>query len=147
MLTIRPIHLKAANAYVAAHHRHNIPTVGGKFAVSCYESERLCGVAVCGRPVSRCLDDGFTLEIYRNCTDGTRNACSKLYGACARVAKAMGYHSVITYTLVSEFGTSLRASGFTCEGLAGGTVWTGSRRRNYYISPPEHKLRWRKVIE
>lgn len=146
MLNIRPIHLKAANEYVAAHHRHNIPTVGGKFAVSCYEGERLCGVAVCGRPVSRCLDDGFTLEIYRNCTDGTRNVCSKLYGACVRVAKEMGYHSVITYTLVSELGTSLCASGFTCEGLAGGTTWTGSRHRDYYVSPSEHKLRWRKVI-
>lgn len=87
MLTIRPIHLKAANEYVAAHHRHNIPTVGGKFAVSCYAGERLCGVAICGRPVSRCLDDGFTLEIYRNCTDGTYNACSKLYGACVRVVQ------------------------------------------------------------
>lgn len=146
MLTIRPIHLKAANEYVAANHRHNIPTVGGKFAVSCYNGERLCGVAVCGRPVSRCLDDGLTLEIYRNCTDGTRNACSKLYGACVRVAQGMGYRSVITYTLASEPGASLRASGFACEGLAGGTAWTGSRRRNYYIAPPEHKLRWRKVI-
>lgn len=146
MLTIRPIHLKAANEYIAAHHRHNIPTVGGKFAVSCYDGDRLCGVAICGRPVSRRLDDGVTLEIYRNCTDGTYNACSKLYGACVRVGAAMGYQKIITYTLASEPGTSLRASGFTCEGLAGGQAWTGSRRRNYYISPPERKLRWHKEI-
>lgn len=58
----------------------------------------------------------------------------------------MGYQKIITYTLASEPGTSLRASGFTCEGLAGGQAWTGSRRRNYYISPPERKLRWHKEI-
>lgn len=58
----------------------------------------------------------------------------------------MGYHRIVTYTLESEPGTSLRASGFTCEGLAGGLEWTGSRRRKYYISPPERKLRWRKDI-
>ena len=81
-LDIRPIHLKSAREYVGAHHRHNIPPVGGKFAIACYTDGRICGVAICGRPVSRALDDGGTLEIYRNCTDGTRNACSKLYGAC-----------------------------------------------------------------
>lgn len=147
MLTIRPIHIKAANEYVAAHHRHNIPTVGGKFAVSCYDGDRLCGVAICGRPVSRCLDDGLTLEIYRNCTDGTRNACSKLYGACVRVAASMGYHKIITYTLESEPGASLLASGFTCDGPAGGIGWTGSRRRDYYIAPQERKNRWCKTVK
>ena len=39
--------------------------------------DRLCGVAICGRPVARYLDDGLTLEILRCCTDGTYNACSK----------------------------------------------------------------------
>lgn len=146
MLTIRPIHLKAANDYVAAHHRHNIPTVGGKFAVACYNGDSLCGVAVCGRPVSRHLDDGMTLEIYRNCTDGTRNACSKLYGACVRVGAAMGYKRIITYTLESESGVSLRAAGFACDGMAGGPEWTGTRRRSYYVSPPERKIRWHKDI-
>ena len=58
----------------------------------------------------------------------------------------MGYQKIITYTLASEPGTSLRASGFTCEGLAGGQAWTGSRRRDYYIAPPERKLRWHKDI-
>lgn len=74
MLEIRPTHLKPAREFVGKYHRHNIPPVGGKFAISCFESERLCGVAICGRPTARKLDDGATLEIYRNCTDGTRNA-------------------------------------------------------------------------
>ena len=141
-LGIRPIHLKQANEWVKKYHRHNIPTVGGKFAVSCYDGERLCGVAICGRPTARKLDDGFTLEIYRNCTDGTKNACSKLYGACLRIAKDMGYMRVITYTLASENGASLKSSNFTLEGEAGGLAWTGTRKRNYYVSPEEMKNRW-----
>lgn len=96
MLTIGPIHLAPAQAFVKEYHRHSIPPVGGKFAVACHDDGRMCGVAICGRPVARRLDDGTTLEIYRNCTDGTRNACSKLYGACQRIARDMGYKRVIT---------------------------------------------------
>ena len=146
-LEIRPIHLKQANEWVKQYHRHNIPTVGGKFSVSCYDGERLCGVAICGRPTARKSDDGFTLEIYRNCTDGTKNACSKLYGACLRIAKDMGYRRVITYTLESEHGASLKASNFIQEGEAGGLAWTGTRKRNYYVSPEEMKNRWAYYME
>ena len=123
MLEIRPTHLKPAREFVGKYHRHNIPPVGGKFAISCFEGERLCGVAICGRPTARKLDDGATLEIYRNCTDGTRNACTKLYGACVRIARDMGYKKVITYTLESENGASLRAANFTFAGSAGGIAW------------------------
>lgn len=142
MLEIKPIHLKPAREFVEKYHRHNIPPVGGKFAVACYEGVRLCGVAIAGRPVSRYSDDGKTLEILRCCTDGTFNACSKLYGAVCRIGFDMGYERIITYTLESEGGGSLRASGFRFDGQAGGKQWTGSRRRDYYISPEEMKCRW-----
>lgn len=101
----------------------------------------MVGCAVCGRPVARYYDDGFTCEINRVCTDGTKNACSFLYGACSRVAKAMGYRRIITYTLESENGASLKASNFINEGVAGGTHWTGARNRGQKI-PAEMKLRW-----
>jgi hypothetical protein len=146
-LTIRPIHLAPANEYVKQYHRHNIPTQGGKFAVSCWDGDRMCGVAICGRPTARCSDDGTTLEIYRNCTDGTKNACSKLYGACVRIARDMGYRRVLTYSLASENGASLRASNFVFEGTAGGLAWTGERKRNYYVSPEEMKNRWAMYIK
>lgn len=146
-MEIRPIHLKEANEFVKKYHRHNIPTVGGKFAISCYDGDRICGVAICGRPVSRKLDDGLTLEIYRNCTDGTRNACSILYGACSRIAKSMGYKKIITYTLQSENGASLKASGFIFDGEAGGKVWTGSRKREYFVAPKEMKNRYVKLFK
>ena len=141
-LSIKPIHLAPAREFVKQYHRHNIPPVGGKFAVACYADNSLCGVAICGRPTARRSDDGETLEIYRNCTDGTRNACSKLYGACLRIAKNMGYKRVLTYTLASENGASLKASNFVYEGEAGGIAWTGNRKRDYYISPEEMKNRW-----
>lgn len=143
-LEVRPIHLKEAGEFIKKWHRHNLPPTGGKFAISLLDNGRLCAVAVCGRPVSRYLDDGVTLEIYRNCTDGTRNACSKLYGACLRVGKAMGYKKIITYTLESENGASLRASNFILDTeKAGGIVWNGERHRDYRVSPPEYKVRWR----
>lgn len=146
MLHIRPIHLKDANEYVKKFHRHNLPTVGGKFAVACYDNERMCGVAICGRPTARKLDDGKTLEIYRNCTDGTKNACSKLYGACVRIAKEMGYTKVITYILESENGASVKASNFICSGKAGLKKQTGQRQKQRIVAPPEYKLRFEKVL-
>src|SRR5919109_720061 len=94
-----PLHLKEANAFVAQHHRHNLPTVGGKFALGAAQDGRLVGVAIAGRPICRRLDDGQTLEILRVATDGTTNACSFLYARWARIARLMGYTKIITYTL------------------------------------------------
>lgn len=93
MLKITPCTLAYANEYVAKNHRHHKPTVGHKFSIALYDdiNTKTVGVAICGRPVSRILDDGRTLEVNRLCTDGTPNACSMLYGAAARIAKEMGY--------------------------------------------------------
>ena len=91
LMKIAPIGLKAANEYVATYYRHHKPIRGCKFCVSIEDDHgRCCGVAICGRPVSRYLDNGTTLEINRLCTNGTRNVCSMLYGACVRAAKALG---------------------------------------------------------
>lgn len=147
MLTIKPMHLKEANEFVRMYHRHNIPTVGGKFAIGCYVDSKLVGVAICGRPTARNADNGETLEIYRNCTDGTMNACSKLYGACVRIAKDMGYKKVITYILESENGASVKASNFICEGKAGLLSNTGSRQKAYATAPAEYKKRYAFYLE
>lgn len=88
MLEVCPVSLKEANAFVAEHHRHHKPVVGHKFSVGCTDGEKIVGVAIVGRPVSRYLDDGWTLEVNRLCTDGTRNACSILYAAAWRAARA-----------------------------------------------------------
>ena len=104
MLRLRPISLRDANEYVRQHHRHHKPVAGHKFSIGCEADGELVGVIIAGRPVSRYLDDGFTLEVTRLCTNGEKNACSFLYGAAARAAAAMGYKRIITYTLESENG-------------------------------------------
>lgn len=111
-LRLVPLSLRTANAFVEAHHRHHRPVVGHRFSIGLAEGETLVGAAIVGRPVARAFDDGFTAEVTRLVTDGTRNACSKLYAACWRAWRAMGGHRLITYTLASEDGTSLRAAGF-----------------------------------
>ena len=112
-MVISPITLKAAQAFIAQHHRHNKPPRGHKFSIGPKNAEgELIGVATAGRPVARHFDDGLTIEVNRTCTTGERNANSVLYGAVWRAARAMGYHRCITYTQADESGASLRAAGF-----------------------------------
>ena len=146
MLDICPVSLAEANAFVAEHHRHHKPVVGHKFSIGCTDGEKIVGVAIVGRPVARYLDDGWTLEVNRCCTDGTRNACSILYAAAWRAARAMGYHKIVTYTLDTESGASLRAAGWTNAGLAGGNAWTGSRRPAQPLYPAQMKYRYEKRL-
>lgn len=147
MLEITPISLAEANAFVAEHHRHHRPVTGHKFSIACSRGDEVVGVAIVGRPVSRYLDDGWTLEINRCCTDGTRNACSMLYGAAWRAAKAMGYKQLITYILDTETGVSLKAAGYKCVGKAGGVRWTGKRRPEVDLCPSQLKLRFERKAD
>lgn len=147
MLEICSMTLKEANAYVEQHHRHHGPVVGHKFSIGCSDGEKIVGVAIVGRPVSRYLDDGWTLEVNRCCTDGTRNACSILYAAAWRAARAMGYHKLITYILDTEPGTSLKAAGWKCIGKAGGLRWTGKRRPEVDLCPAQLKIKWEVSME
>ena len=142
MFEIAPLSLTAANVFVAEHHRHHKPVCGHKFSIGCMADDKLTGVAIVGRPVSRYLDNGTTLEVTRLCTDGTKNACSFLYGAAWRAAKALGYTKIITYTLDSESGASLKASGWKCAGIAGGLRWTGKRKPKTDLYPSQMKLRY-----
>ena len=114
------ISLAEANAFVAALHRHHPPVVGHLFSIGAARSDDLVGVVIVGRPVARLRDDGVTAEVTRLCTDGSRNACSFLYGAAARAAFALGFERIGTYTLPDEGGASLRASGWHLIGERGG---------------------------
>ncbi|MEU7894196.1 XF1762 family protein [Nonomuraea sp. NPDC049152] len=110
-LTVVPITLQTARAFIAWSHRHLMPPQGAKYAIGLNSDTTLVGVVVAGRPVARSFDDGLTIEVTRLSTDGTPNACSALLGAAWRAARAMGYRRLITYTLADEPGTSLRAAG------------------------------------
>jgi tRNA A37 N6-isopentenylltransferase MiaA len=140
MLEIVPITQKEANAFVAKHHRHHKPVVGSVFQVAVAKGDEVVGVAIVGRPVSRMLDDGWTLEVNRLCTTGEKNACSMLYAASWRAAKALGYKRLITYILNTEPGTSLVAAGWKCLGEAGGGSWNVKSRPRVDHHPTQKKL-------
>lgn len=127
-LFLTPTTLKEANAFVSEHHRHHRPVVGHKFSLAACLADKVVGVAIVGRPVSRMRDNGMTLEVTRLCTDGTRNACSFLYGAAARAAFALGYSRIGTYILASEPGKSLEAAGWRLIGQTKGGSWSRSSR-------------------
>lgn len=146
-LYLKPCSISEANQYIRLYHRHHGPVVGAKFAISLVDERGgVHGVVTSGRPVARALDDGWTLEVTRLATDGTPNACSMLYSAACRVAKAMGYRRVVTYILESEPGDSLRASGWTCAGKAGGGSWSVPSRPRKDKHPLVPKLRWERTL-
>ncbi len=142
-LRITPISLEEANAFVAAYHRHHKPVTGHKFSIAVSDDfGTLHGVAIVGRPVSRMLDNSWTLEVNRCCTDGVRNGCSMLYRAAWRAAKAMGYTRLITYTLPEEGGGSLKGAGFRLVGERGGGKWTRASRPRVDTAPTQRKWLW-----
>lgn len=142
-LHLAPTTQREALAFIAEHHRHSRPPQGFKFAVAVADDAGVVrGVATAGRPVARGLDDGWTLEVTRCCTDGAANACSMLYGAAWRAARAMGYRRVVTYTLRGEAGASLRASGFRVVGEVSARSWHCESRPRVDPPTPQERLRW-----
>lgn len=145
VLTLVPLSVKAAMAFVAENHRHHPRVVGGLFAVGLADNSQLVGVAIVGRPVARMIA-GDTAEVTRLCSLGTKNACSMLYNACARAAKALGYRKIITYTLESESGASLKAAGWALVGRAGGGTWSRGSRPRIDKHPTEGKFKWEREL-
>lgn len=142
MLDLCPVNFKTACEFIKSHHRHHLPPQGWKFGIGVMDGEKLVGIITIGRPVARALDDGFVLEVTRCCTDGTKDACSKLYSAAWRAAKAMGYKKLITYTLISEPGTSLKAAGFKTLYEVKGRDWSCPSRPRDDKHPTCDKLFW-----
>jgi hypothetical protein len=146
--------LTEANAFVRARHRHHSPVVGYRFAIGAAVDDKLVGVVIVGRPVAAKTNAGRVAEVTRLCTDGTKNACSFLYAAAARAAKAMGYERVQTFILASESGISLRASGWIYDGTTPGKAWEHSQARQLFLSgstrindhPLGEKQRWIKEL-
>jgi len=143
-LALQPITLKAARLFVQLHHRHHPPPQGGLFAIACADEEKVCGVAIVGRPVARRLQDGWTAEVTRLATDSTPHVASKLYAACWRAARAMGYRRLISYVLKREAGTSLAAAGwrplYEVKGREKG--WNVPSRPREVKAPTEAKTLW-----
>lgn len=143
-LVVVPVTFRHACEFVLTHHRHHGPPRGMKFAIGVADDDTLVGVAIAGRPVARVLDDGRTLEVTRTCALPVRNVNSMLYGAAWRVARAMGYRRLITYTQRGEPGTSVRAAGFTpVATLRSRAGWdTPSRPRVHLPGDRRAGMRW-----
>ncbi len=142
-LEVVPCDISEANEYVRQFHRHHQPVPGAKFAVAVADdSGSVRGVALVGRPVARLLDNGWTLEVVRVATDGCKNACSALYGACWRIARELGFKRLVTYTLPEEGGISLKAAGWKCLGERGGGKWSRANRPRVDRHPTQVKIGW-----
>jgi hypothetical protein len=147
MLNIKPITLRDANAFVRDHHRHLSQVAGCRFCLKLIDHKGLTrGVLIAGRPVSRNLDDGLTIEVTRVATDGVKNGCSKFYGATARIAALMGFEKIITYTLEIEVGASLKAVGWKPTHGLGGGLWVRNGRLRTSNVNTGKKTRWEKQL-
>lgn len=149
-LSLRPVTLREANDFVASFHRHNGRTArnGGKWAVGIEQEDELVGVGIVGNPLSATFMDGYTAEVLRCCVrEGLqRGACSMIYGACWRAWRAMGGRRLVTYTLKTESGASLRGAGWRIVGETKpvGEGWRKSDhlRREWQPIMGQSKLRW-----
>lgn len=145
-LELVPVDFEDACEFIAQHHRHHKPPQGWKFGVGVAADGKLCGVVTVGRPVARNLDDGWTLEVTRCCTDGTKNAASMLYAAALRSAASMGYRRVITYTLKEEEGSSLKAVKLRPLYDVRGRSWSCTSRPRIDKHPTTDKVLWEMKI-
>lgn len=141
-LQIVPITLREAQTFIEQHHRHSKKPAGHICSLAVADGNRIVGVATVGRPVSRILQDGFTAEVTRCCTDGTPNACSKLYAASWRAARALGYRRLVTYTLKTESGSSLRAAGWKTVAEVRARSWHTPTRPRVDQHSIQKRLRW-----
>lgn len=139
-LSIVPIFQKEAFAFIEKLHRHHKKPVGSVFQIALSDGEKIVAVAVVGRPNCRVLQDGFTLEVTRLCSDGTKNACSMLYAACWRVCRELGYKKLITYILNTEPGVSLKGAGWKLIGERGGGSWSAPSRPRVDKHPIQKKM-------
>lgn len=143
---IVPVTMQDAREWVDRHHRHHRAPEGGLFALAVAVGEEIKGVAIVGRPVARALQDGWTAEVTRVAVvEGVPNGCSKLYAASWRAARALDWRKLITYTLASEPGTSLRAAGWRVVGQVRGRSWDTPSRPRIDSHPLDDKVRWETV--
>jgi len=149
MLSVVPITLREANAFVEQHHRHAGRVQGHRFAIAASAEGQIVGVCCVGRPIARAFDDGWTAEVNRCCVmaDAPKNTASFLYGRAWRIWQAMGGRALVTYTLATESGASLRGAGWRLLGSRQGRDDSGcwnsiDRKRQHRPIYEADKLLW-----
>ena len=145
-LTLRPWSVKKATAlaFVKGTHRRLPNIQGAMWCVSVRDGSNVVGVALVGWPAQEWTSDECDVLCVTRCAvrEGYPNACSMLYGAAWRAARAMGARSMVTYTHIDEPGTSLRAAGWVQDGLTDGGEWDRPSRRRAPQLFPDRKRRW-----
>jgi hypothetical protein len=120
------IPLKKAKAFIRQHHRHLPRLQGGIIALGLWVDGQLRGCVVIGRGAR--MDKPDVAVITRLCTDGCRNGCSKLYAKAKRLAQAMGFVGLKTFTREDESGSSLFAVGAAQDGTTAAQHWSREGR-------------------
>ena len=153
-LEIRDIEQRPAFEFIDRFHRHNVAPAGWKFGGGIYNGPDLVAVVTVGRPGSAALQAQGCIEITRVCVNPglpkgiVWNACSMAYGwACREVKKRLPQRRIITYTLLTEEGTSLKAAGFSRTFLSKGGSWDRPGRPRTDKAPTERKWRWERILE
>lgn len=147
MLKARPLTIKQANELIISLHRHHKKVQGHRFSIGAMDGDEIVGAVVVGRPVARAVPQYEVAEVTRLVTNGHKNACSFLYAAAARAAKAMGFLKIQTYILESEPGISLKAAGWQIEKKTKGGDWNTPARRGRRTDQPQvKKQRWSKIL-
>lgn len=148
LMKIVPLTLKQANELVRIWHRHHKPVVGHRFSIGAEHDGKLVGAAISGRPTARMTSQYDIAEVTRLVTDGTKNACSILYAACARIAREMGFKRIQTSILITETGHSLKVSGWKFSHISDGGDWNRPSRGGRRTDQPMCKKQvWIKELK
>jgi hypothetical protein len=107
----------------------------------CDEADTIVGCAIVGHPARVWNHD--TLAVLRVAVmEGYPNACSMLYGACSRAARAMGAENLVTYTHGDEHGASLKAANWIDGGMTTGGEHSRVKRPRKAVVDSSPKRRW-----
>jgi hypothetical protein len=152
---VAPCTIKAAIKKVKECHRHLPDLQGGLFAAQVIGPSGECaGVAVFGNPwmewqgtgrgvITRCAaHEDLPKVIASDGEEHAAPACTMLYSALCRAARALGYREAWTYTLPHEPGRSLKAAGFIDMGLTDGGEHDRKSRRRKPAANSAPKRRW-----
>lgn len=142
-LRLRPWTVKQGKPFVERVHRRLPKVQGAMWAVSVRRGSDVVGCALVGHAARLLSDDDETLSVLRVAViEGNANACSMLYGACSRAAKAMGADNLVTYTHGDEHGASLKAANWIDGGMTDGGEHNRPSRHREAALFPEPKRRW-----
>ena len=141
-LRVVPIGVAAARLHIETHHSHHHAPCGGLLAAAVADGDRVCCVALLGRPVARMLDQrGNVAEVTRVATDRTRGAALLCLRALTSAAMRLGWERLVSYTLLGESGGLYRQAGWRITDLVEPSQGWHSRAGRT-ISQGGGKVRW-----